>query len=199
MLYHAKIKNEAKQLTTKNLRKVWLANLVVYLSMLFLGIVAYFLHSFILGFLSFFLYIPLAVGLVGYNLNLARKKEGQIFQIFWSYRRSGLIILTVMLYYILTFLWSMLFLIPGIIAFYCYSMSLYLLNEKENFNSSALEILNTSKKLMDGYKMDYFIFQISFIGWFFLGILTLGLAFIYVIPYYMLANATYYDNLKTKR
>ena len=100
MLDHAKIKNEAKQLTTKKLRKVWLANLVVYLSMLFLGIVAYFLHSVMLGFLSFFLYIPLAVGLVGYNLNLVRKKEGQIFQIFWSYRRSGLIILTVMLYYI---------------------------------------------------------------------------------------------------
>ena len=53
--------------------------------------------------------------------------------------------------------------------------------------------------MMNGYKLDYFIFELSFIGWYFLGAITFGIAYIYVIPYFTFANTLYYQRLKEKR
>ena len=47
-----------------------------------------------------------------------------------------------------------------------------------------------------GYKADYFMFLLSFAGWFFLGILSLGLLFIWIVPYLNVANLMYYEELK---
>lgn len=53
--------------------------------------------------------------------------------------------------------------------------------------------------MMYGYKLDYFIFQLSFIGWQILGAITFGIAYIYVIPYFTFANIVYYEKLKELR
>lgn len=93
-----------------------------------------------------------------------------------------------------TFLWSLLFVIPGIIKSFSYSMSTYIL--AENKGKSALECINESKAMTDGHKMDLFVLGLSFIGWGFLCVITLGIASIWVIPY---MNATYinaYNSLK---
>lgn len=85
-----------------------------------------------------------------------------------------------------TFLWSLLFVIPGIVKGLSYSMAMYIL--AENKGKSARECINESKKMTDGHKAELFVLGLSFIGWALLGCITFGIAYIWVIPY---MNATY--------
>ena len=93
-----------------------------------------------------------------------------------------------------TFLWSLLFVIPGIIKSFSYSMSTYIL--AENKGKPALECINESKAMTNGHKMDLFVLGLSFIGWGFLCAITLGIASIWVIPYMQATYANAYNSLK---
>lgn len=79
------------------------------------------------------------------------------------------------------YLWSLLLWIPGIVKSVSYSLAPYIL--AENPGKPALECITESKEMTDGYKMDLFMLSLSFIGWWLLCIVTLGIAFIWVIPY----------------
>ncbi len=93
-----------------------------------------------------------------------------------------------------TVLWSMLFIIPGIIKAISYSQAMYIL--AENKGMPALEAISKSKEMMKGHKMEYFVLGLSFLGWTYLGIFTLGIAYIWVIPYMNATYANYYNKLK---
>lgn len=91
-------------------------------------------------------------------------------------------------------LWSILFIIPGIIAALSYSM-VYMLYADDQ-SSTAMDYLDQSKELMHGYKWNYFVFGLSFLGWELLSVLTFGILLIWVLPYYTVAEVMYYDELK---
>ena len=110
------------------------------------------------------------------------------FDDFWS---AFKVILLVGLF---TFLWSLLFVIPGIIKSYSYSMSMYIL--AENKGKSALACINESKAMTQGHKMDLFVLDLSFIGWMLLGSITLGIAYIWVFPYMNATHLNAYNSLK---
>lgn len=93
-----------------------------------------------------------------------------------------------------TFLWSLLFIIPGIVKSYSYSMSMYIL--AENKGKPALECINESKEMTNGHKMDLFILGLSFFGWILLGCVTLGIAYIWIIPYMETTYINAYNSLK---
>jgi len=93
-----------------------------------------------------------------------------------------------------TFLWSLLFVIPGIIKSISYSMSMYIL--AENKGKSARECIEESKAMTEGHKMDLFVLALSFIGWILLGCITCGIAYIWVIPYMNATYANAYQSLK---
>ena len=93
-----------------------------------------------------------------------------------------------------TFLWSLLFVIPGIIKSYSYSMSLYIL--AENKGKPALECINESKAMTEGHKFDLFVLGLSFLGWALLCVITLGIAAIWVTPYMAATYANAYNLLK---
>lgn len=93
-----------------------------------------------------------------------------------------------------TFLWSLLFFIPGIIKALSYSMSMYIL--AENKGKSARECIAESKELTDGHKMELFVLALSFIGWGLLCTITLGIALIWVAPYMLATMANVYKSLK---
>ena len=96
------------------------------------------------------------------------------------------------------FLWSLLFVIPGIIKGYEYRMVPYLLSE--NPNMSKDEAFAESKRLMDGQKWETFVLDLSFIGWYILGGLTFGILNIFfVTPYQQATNAALYEHLKYGR
>jgi len=93
-----------------------------------------------------------------------------------------------------TFLWSLLFVIPGIIKSYSYSMATYIL--AENKGKPALECINESKAMTNGHKMDLFVLGLSFIGWGLLCVITLGIAGIWVVPYMQATYTNAYNSLK---
>lgn len=95
---------------------------------------------------------------------------------------------------IFIFLWSLLLIIPGIIAAYRYSMAFYILND--NPKMGAMDALRESKKMMVGYKGKLFFLSLSFIGWTILSVLTLGIGFLWLIPYMNTTTANFYQNLK---
>lgn len=95
---------------------------------------------------------------------------------------------------VFTFLWSLLFVIPGIIKSFSYSMSLYIL--AENKGKPALECINESKAITEGHKMDLFVLGLSFIGWGILCVVTLGIAGIWVYPYMQATYTNAYNSLK---
>ena len=94
------------------------------------------------------------------------------------------------------FLWSLLFVIPGIIKTYAYSMAVYIL--AENKGKSARECIKESNAMTMGYKADLFILGLSFIGWSVLCIVTFGIALIWVMPYMQVTYANTYNLLKSK-
>lgn len=95
---------------------------------------------------------------------------------------------------IYTFLWSLLFVIPGFVKSYAYSMSLYIL--ADNKGKSARECIKESMAMTEGHKMELFVLDLSFFGWGFLCVLTCGLASIWVVPYMSATRANVYETLK---
>ena len=91
------------------------------------------------------------------------------------------IILTYFISSVFVALWSLLFVIPGIVKSISYSMAPYIL--VENPDMQPMDAINASKAMMNGHKTDYFVLMLSFIPWMLLCAVTFGIAGIYVIPY----------------
>jgi uncharacterized membrane protein len=104
---------------------------------------------------------------------------------------------TAILVGIFTILWSLLLIIPGIIKGIAYSQVFFLLRDNPEY--TALEAITESKKRMKGYKWKFFLLNLSFIGWAFIAIFTLGIGFLWLTPYILTANATFYNELIAPR
>ena len=89
-----------------------------------------------------------------------------------------------------TLLWLFLFIVPGIIKAYEYSMIPYLL--AENPNLSADEAFSLSKQMTTGQKADLFVLDLSFIGWIILGLICCGIGILFVLPYPQATRAEVY-------
>lgn len=134
---------------------------------------------------------PLAIGLNKYFIEFSKQLSPDVEVLFDGYKESFLSsILLSLLTGLLIFLWMLLFIIPGIIKAYAYAMAPYIL--AENPTISITEALDESQEMMKGHKMDLFILGLSFIGWVLLGLITFGIAFIWVIPYINAAQAEFY-------
>ena len=95
-------------------------------------------------------------------------------------------------------LWSLLFVIPGIVKAYSYKMVPYIL--AENPDMPANEVITRSREMMNGNKWQAFLLDLSFIGWILLGIVTLGLGFVFwTAPYMNSTSAALYLKLKEAR
>lgn len=104
---------------------------------------------------------------------------------------------TMLLRKVFVFLWSLLFIIPGIIMSYAYEMTPYILNDHPELG--AKEAIDRSRTMMKGHKWELFVLDLSFIGWLILSILTLGIVGIfYVNPYYNSSHAAFYEALKAQ-
>lgn len=89
-------------------------------------------------------------------------------------------------------LWSLLLVVPGIIAAYRYRMALFLL--LDNPEKSALACISESKRMMTGHKAELFVMDLSFIGWYILEIIPF--VSIWVTPYTQLSYVLYYEALR---
>ena len=91
-------------------------------------------------------------------------------------------------------LWSLLFIIPGIVKWYSYSMMFYIMAEYPGM--SARKAMNISKELTRGYKGDLFVTDLSFIPLAFLCLLSLGIGSLWLLPYYQMTFTNIYRALK---
>ena len=89
------------------------------------------------------------------------------------------------------FFWSMLFVIPGIIASYRYRFALY--NLIENPSLSVSEAIALSCRQTEGWKMELFVLDLSFFGWSLVTVFTGGVAGIWTRPYMALSDLGYYE------
>ena len=109
-----------------------------------------------------------------YCLGVHRREEMPYESLFDGFTFAGKVIALYIVEGFFVALWSMLFVIPGIIAAYRYSFAM--LNLCENPELGVMEALNLSKQQTNGYKMQLFLLQLSFIGW---SLLVLGIFLIY--------------------
>lgn len=147
---------------------------------------------------SLFFTIPVTIGVTNFYLNFSRGKTLDVFSIFNYFNNRYLVyIWNSVVSLIRIALWSLLLIVPGIVAAISYSQSYFILAEDDSI--SALGALEKSKKMMYGHKWKYFLLLLSFIGWFILSIVTLGIGFLWLIPYMYVTQAKFYNDLKNTK
>lgn len=128
-----------------------------------------------------------------YLLKFVRNENPTLNDVFECFKEKWLdILVTSLLIVIFVFLWSLLFVIPGIVASIAYTWALILVVDK---GMKPTEAIRRSKEIMNGHKWDYFKFCLSFIGWILLTPFTFGILLIWLIPYIMVAEMLYYEKL----
>ena len=137
---------------------------------------------------------PLTLGLVIVFTNLVRGEKATVSQLFNGFGNFGKSIILDLLNTIFVMLWSILLVVPGLIKYYSYSMSFYIL--RDNPEMTQAQARKASIQLMKGNKWKLFCLHFSFIGWILLSALTFGILFIWVLPAMITAEAAFYENLK---
>lgn len=128
-------------------------------------------------------------------LNLMRSGSyPEINALFNGFRNYGKTLGTMLLMAIYVWLWSLLFLIPGIIKSYSYAMTPFILNDEPELGAD--EVICKSMAMMRGHKMKLFLLDLSFIGWGLLSVLTLGIGLLWLVPWMESARAAFYLDLK---
>ncbi len=173
----------------------WLMGLVV---VLISGAILSALSFTVVG--SLILTGPIMVGVSLVFVSLARGKgKVDFMDLFVGFRESDSIgnrILTGLLTSVFTFLWSLLFVIPGIVKFYSYSMALYISMDHPDWDWKRC--IDASKKVMNGKKGKLFCLDLSFIGWMIVGSLAFGVGTLWVAAYMQSARANFYEDIKAE-
>lgn len=160
-----------------------------------LGIIA--IVAVIYAIATFIIGGPITLGYVKFNLDMVNGYRPSFSDLFSQFHRFGEGFLLQFLRGLFIFLWTLLLIVPGIIATYSYAMAPYILYE--NPGMSANDAITESKKMMDGNKWRLFCLSFSFIGWQLLSIFTLGILNLWINPYMEAAYAAFYEELKREQ
>ena len=147
----------------------------------------------ILPFLGLIACAPIYFGLSVWFLHYSRDDSTDLNKLFDYYKEFGRVTIALILKGLIIFAWALLLIIPGIIKAYSYSLTYYVMVDNPEMDFS--DAMSESRRLMDGHKLEMFVLDLSFIGWILLGLVTLGLAFIFITPYMSMAQAEFYREL----
>lgn len=139
---------------------------------------------------------PIAFGQAKYFLKASNKEDPQITETLDGINTFVDSLVAYIMITLLTLLWSLLFIIPGVIKAFAYSQTFFIL--VENPGMSGMDALRKSEEMMRGHKKELFLLQLSFFWWIIVVMLTFGLAAFYVMPYMQSVNAEFYKKLKTE-
>jgi uncharacterized membrane protein len=146
----------------------------------------------------FFIYGPLMFSYQMFYLRFSRGLEVKAttpYQCF-SGENYGRLTLGFFMQFLFTFLWALLFYVPGIIKALSYSMMPYIMMDRPDANWQVA--INESKQMMHGHKADLFVLYLSFIPWLLLVSVTFGIAWLYVGPYMYTTVANFYRSIKAE-
>ena len=146
--------------------------------------------------LLFFIVLPLGVGFLNAFRKLLVQGDnelpGNMYKLATSnYWHKVWGMFLVMLF---TFLWSLLFIIPGIVKCFSYSMTPFILEEHPELGAN--EAIDHSRAMMKGHKFDLFWLLLSFIGWGFLCLFTFGIGYLWLVPYMDTSISAFYEDVK---
>ena len=158
------------------------------------GTVTYILMiALVLAVVQFILGCITAVGYAKFNLDLVDGEEPKAGTLFAYLPQWKNMLKAGFLQALYVFLWTLLLIIPGIVAGYRYAMTNFILAENPELDAS--EAINRSKAMMDGNKYRLFCLDFSFIGWGILAALTLGIGSLWLTPYTRAAQAAFYRDI----
>lgn len=158
-----------------------------------------------LGNLLYLIFSPMSVTTEGMFVSLVRRNANEKFEL--GKELSGIFsntfnatfgkkLLLIVLLYIITFLLSLLLVFPAIIFYYSAYFAPKIMNDYPNIKPS--QAISLSKKIVRGHRGELFVYDLSFLPWLFLTIITVGIAGIYTIPYKRTADALYYENFRLR-
>lgn len=126
--------------------------------------------------------------------NLRSGKAFEVQALFEGYNDYMRITGTYLLMCVYILLWTLLLVIPGVVKSISYSQTLYILRDEPTLSYNGA--IERSMAMMNGHKMDFFLLILSFIGWYIVGIVSLGIGFIWINPYISRTLAVFYEDLK---
>ncbi len=139
------------------------------------------------------LLIPMAWGVAVTFLELSRGIKVNYGNLFEGYKDFVRIFTTLLLKTVYVMLWTLLLIVPGIIKNYSYAMTEYVLADRKDLSYN--QAIEESMRLMQGNKWRLFVLDLSFIGWALLCLLTMGIGFLFLVPYMHVARAHFYADL----
>ena len=151
------------------------------------------LAALVLAVLYFILGSVICVGYARFNLDLTGGEKPPFETLFTYFYNWKTLAVSSLLRSVYILLWSLLLIVPGIMATYSYAMTDYILAEHPELTAS--EAIAQSKAMMDGSRWRLFCLHLSFIGWDLLCTLTLGLGNLALTPYKQVAEAAFYRDL----
>lgn len=134
------------------------------------------------------------LGVLSFFIKISRNEDVYVSEIFSKNNMFFKFILASLLIGILVAFGTILLVIPGIIIAFSLSQVFYIILDNPKMN--IIDAIKLSYKMMKGFKMDYFILCLSFIGWFIISVITIGLGFLYTIPYMQVTLANFYNFVK---
>ena len=143
--------------------------------------------------------LAMAVVGVGFSLfvmNSVRRSQPALGNLLDGFGMFPRVLFLIILQIVFIFLWSLLLVIPGIVAAYRYSFAVYVMIDHPEM--SAMDCLRESKRLTTGYKRQLFLLDLSFILWFLLTMIPIVgyIAQVYVTPYMESARVLYYEQIR---
>ena len=146
--------------------------------------------------LAFILGGTLELGYCQFLLKQHDKQNPEFNDLFSQFHRFGTGFAQQFLRGLYTFFWSLLLIVPGIVAAYRYAMTPYILTDHPELTAS--EAIERSKRMMDGHKGELFVLDLTFIGWRILASICANLGHLFVNPYQSAARAAFYRELLTQ-
>ena len=138
---------------------------------------------------------PLAVGGAFFALNIVREQVAKTDDLFFSFNNNlGNSILAYLLFFVFVFIGFILLIIPGIIVALALSQTWFILAENPSMDS--YDAIIKSKNMMNGYKWQYFKIGLRLFGLGLLCLLTLGIGFLWLLPYQYVVYAKFYEQVK---
>ena len=144
--------------------------------------------------LPIFISGAMALGMAIFSIAISRNTNPHFEQIFEGFKKFGTSLAAFLLMVIYIVLWTLLLVIPGIIAALSYSMTFYIIADDNTIRAS--DAIRASKKMMMGNKWKLFCLGFRFLGWAILACFTLGIGFLWLLPYMQVSFAKFYDEVK---
>lgn len=147
----------------------------------------------VMGLAAFLIGGVLQLGYAGFLLKQHDRQQAEFNDLFSQFHRFGQGFAQKFLRSLYTFLWALLFVIPGIVASYRYAMTPYIMAEYPELTAS--EAIDRSKALMDGHKGELFVLRLTFLGWDLLAAISLNIGNLWLNPYKNAAEAAFYREI----